>query len=88
MRQAYSLKHNSKLTHYRIMVRCPKCSEVVINVTLQQLPVFSVVGESPVAVAYSCPHCHAMLGIAPDPAVTRVEIAEEVAKRTKQPSGR
>jgi len=61
--------------------KCPKCDEVMSNVTLQAVTAQEPFGISINAVSYQCPHCHTVLSVGMDRIALERAIVTGVAKR-------
>jgi hypothetical protein len=60
--------------------KCPKCEKPVDHVNARAMPIQASTKQWR-GVSYDCPHCHAILSVALDPAAFKEEFVQDAKRR-------
>ena len=60
--------------------KCPKCEKVLLNVTIQAMPIHEGFQPRWKGVSYLCPTCHTILGVQMDPITLITDTVSDLVK--------
>ncbi len=60
--------------------KCPKCEKVLMNVTIQNMPIHEALQPKFEGVSYVSPHCHTILGVGIDPFFLKGDMIDDLLK--------